>query len=416
MTVLKAVIFDYGVLLQDDPASLDRIRHLLRKLSKLDIRIVVFSTYYRDINAELEERGLPDPDLFLFRDLVGSAKGTTEWVEAAASSLEVKPFQCAYVGDDRQDWREAINSGVFYMHAGWSQSLPQGITAVEVNNPLQVLAFITHFLLSPPRFEYRLDADEYGLYVRGLLAALTTLPASDPESFTLKDVFTYENEVRIRNLSARDLLMFHLVSSAYLEGLISDNSLFAVYPSHEPNKTSEVLGGFLKPISRLFHGFYKPDLLIRAEMSKDTSLERWSAGQAGREPDVSFFDQTDTVHVNPVYRNLIQSRPRNILVFDDFTSTGMSLEWARNLLYAAGAHRVVLLTVGKYPKRGQYSHTVHNPTFTDSIEPFQHRRYGSVAFSERNFAMDHDPKARHMIRQSFECWKHGKFYPVENSL
>ena len=47
--------------------------------------------------------------------------------------------------------------------------------------------------------------------------------------------------------------------------------------------------------------------------------------------------------------NKIRRKDRTVLVFDDFTSTGRTLDWARNLLYAAGASRVVLLTVGKYP-------------------------------------------------------------------
>jgi FMN phosphatase YigB (HAD superfamily) len=103
MRTLRAVIFDYGVLFKDDPETVDRLRFLLERLKALGLKVVVFSTHERDIDAELEKRGLPPSDLFLFRSMVGKSKGSRKWVEMAADFLEIETCQCAYVGDDKQD-------------------------------------------------------------------------------------------------------------------------------------------------------------------------------------------------------------------------------------------------------------------------------------------------------------------------
>ncbi|MCX4564555.1 hypothetical protein OHA02_51590 [Streptomyces phaeochromogenes] len=55
-----------------------------------------------------------------------------------------------------------------------------------------------------------------------------------------------------------------------------------------------------------------------------------------------------------------------MIVFDDFTTEGKSLEWARTLLSEAGAARVIALTIGKYPSR----HTVYRLRPGVTIDPF----------------------------------------------
>jgi predicted amidophosphoribosyltransferase len=67
------------------------------------------------------------------------------------------------------------------------------------------------------------------------------------------------------------------------------------------------------------------------------------AKQENRPANAYSSDQTNTVRVNPARRNIQSRDDRNVVVFDDFTTTGISLEWARNLLYAAGAGRVVIM-------------------------------------------------------------------------
>lgn len=55
-----------------------------------------------------------------------------------------------------------------------------------------------------------------------------------------------------------------------------------------------------------------------------------------------------------------------MIVFDDFTTEGKYVEWARTLLSEAGAARVIALTIGKYPSR----HTVYRLRPGVTIDPF----------------------------------------------
>lgn len=418
---LKAMVFDYGVLFQDDPDTVRRLRYLLKRLRVLGIKMVVFSTYDQDIDAELEKRGLPPSDLCLFRSSVGISKGSAKWMEMAANLLGIEMYQCAYVGDDKQDWLTAIKAAVFYIHAGWSKAMPPEVTAIEVKKPLEILGFITHFLLRPPRCEYTLDVEEHGLHVRSLLNALTVLPASRPRSkppdqFMLRDVFHKNLNVRVGERSARNLLMLHLLSSVYLEGLIAPGARFAVWPSSRPGKNSPSLNDYLETAARLMGGYFRPDLLTRAKQATDMSAERFYAYRESRASKESFTNQTNTAHVNPNSRNLIRTTNRNILVFDDFTTTGMSLEWARNLLYAGGADRVILLTIGKYVRRNLPTYSVYEPIVPGLITPYDLNSYAESDFTERSYTMNRDPTAGEIIKESFQRFKDGKLlFPVGGS-
>ncbi|MER5915716.1 hypothetical protein ABT124_36130 [Streptomyces sp. NPDC001982] len=55
-----------------------------------------------------------------------------------------------------------------------------------------------------------------------------------------------------------------------------------------------------------------------------------------------------------------------MIVFDDFTTEGTSVEWARTLLDEVGAAQVIALTIGKYPSR----HIVYRLRSGVTIDPF----------------------------------------------
>ena len=402
---LRAVIFDYGVLLKDDPQKLDQIRMLLEKLKSFGLKIVIFSTHERDIGSDLKTRALPEQDLFLTsRRLGGIKKGSPKWVEKAAELLELKTHQFAYVGDDEQDWRTAINTPILYLHAGWSRSSPNGITTVVARKPQSVVRFLTHFLMLPPRWEYTLDVPDSGVHVRVLADANVVLPATNSAgSFKLQHVLSDEREVPVKRMKAQDLLMWHALSSLYLEGLIPRNPVMAIYPSSKPGRVSPVLEPFIRPASNLFHGYYR-DLLVRAVEAPDTSKER---GQ-GRGDNVSFLTQANTVCLNGEYENLIVGK--TVLVLDDFTTSGRSLEWARNLIYAAGASRVILFTIGKY----RYDHSVYTPR-DEFVAPFVRNDYTRGQFHKRIYQMSRSSDRRRILETSFDHWVKNEDYPISRS-
>ncbi len=405
--ILKGVIFDHTTLLLPPERRdlLGELSELLARLKGRSVRIAVFSTHPKDITRELRSRSLPNVDLFLTRcDIPGEKKkGSPKWITEAARRLSAEAHELMYVGSDRHDWLTAINSATFYVHAEWVGPPPKGSTALATSQPMDIFRFATHFLLLPPRWQYRIDDTHRRLYMRSLLGADAALPATTQPSFTLQQVFTYGFKVTVGTWPARDLLVLHALSSLYVEGRIRPNSWFAVYPGSKPGKISGVLREFIKPASRLFHGFFKEDLLVRGKPAQDSSIARAQARKRGLDDPVDFTNQSNTVHVNPRYRKNV--RDRHVIVFDDFTTTGMSLDWARNLLYAAGAQEVILLTIGKYRK----PYTIYTPRDPDILEPFRLKDYDIAQdFSEEDAALVEDGSVEQMLEKSFHLWKDGK--------
>ncbi|MEW6737142.1 MAG: HAD hydrolase-like protein [Acidobacteriota bacterium] len=404
---IKAVIFDYSTLLLDKNRVeiIDKLRALIQSLRNLGIKIVVFSTHPKNINTALSFYNLPPVDLFLCRKDIGISKGSHRWIDIAGSRLRFRNNDFLYIGDDKLDWRTAINAATLFLHAEWAKPLSSQVTPYSFQDPADIWQFISHFLLTPPRWEYKLDLSDHNVCIRSLLEATVELPATKPISFRLQDIFTYHNTVSINNYSARDILMLHAITSLYLEGLIYPNSLFVIYPSSTPGKINDVIEEFLHPVSKIFHGYYKNDLLCRTVQAPDTSIERWQAKQENRQPNVSFINQSNTVHINPYYRGKITGK--SVIVIDDFTTTGMSLEWAKNLLLAAGADNIVLLTIGKYPR----DHTIYSP-INIPIDPFKLTTYSLHDFQKISQPLEREPSAQQVIYKSFSYWKDGKPLPI----
>lgn len=400
---LKAVAFDYSVLLDQEEAVLEELRRLLEGLATLGQKICVFSTHPRNINGSLRKVGLPSADLLVTQSMVGVPKGSHKWIEEAARRLDIATYEMMYVGDEDRDFWSASNAAIFYLHAGWCGPVPKPGSGIEipfVAAPRGVLRFVSHFLTRPPRWTYTLDIEEQGVHLRCLADASITLPRSGGSgSFTLQDVLSSERDMRVGNQRAQTLLVMHALSSLSLEGLIPRTPVVAIYPSSKPGRTSDVIESFLRPASKFFHAYYKRDLLVRGVEAPNTSDVR----AAGKGHLVSFLTQANTVHVNLAHEDLI--RQKTVILFDDFTTTGRSLEWARNLLYTAGASRVVLLTIGKY----RWNHDVYIPA-GELASPFEIHEYEESDFSYSSRRMEQHFHNGEVLKESFELWKQGEPY------
>ncbi|MFJ9847653.1 hypothetical protein ACIRYZ_46025, partial [Kitasatospora sp. NPDC101155] len=99
---------------------------------------------------------------------------------------------------------------------------------------------------------------------------------------------------------------------------------------------------------------------------------------------------------------------------DDFTTAGMSLEWARILLTKAGAAQVIGLTIGKYRK----PHTFYIPRPGVVIDPYTTNKVAPADFqtSDRSpgfgtgpprptLSGRHQPDARE--EKGLFCWIRG---------
>lgn len=377
--------------------SASDIRTMLETLQDRGLYLVVASTDPLSLETKrlFEERGYPEFDLCLDRSKVGVSKGSQRWLEYASGELGVELWECFYVGDDDLDWRTAINGPVMYLNANWSKRPTAKMTCITVDRPLDVTEFAEHFLLSPSRFAFVHEDDRRGVHVRVLYPqsdlAQDILASTRPASgFSMIDILHHKKDVQVGKMKAQDLLMLHVVSSLQLRGEIERAALWTVYPGSDPGRPLKPVEEYLDRLSRTCHGYFLPDLLVRGIPGRDTSLAR-SLGKA-----VSMDDQLHTVHVNPNYSKRI--RGKQVIVFDDFTTRGTSLELARNLLLAAGASQVVGLAAGKYGFR--YTSYSLRPDVV--IDPFSlETRSWEDVFTSQTSQLGRDDEAMKRVQASF---------------
>lgn len=143
-----------------------------------------------------------------------------------------------------------------------------------------------------------------------------------------------------------------MLTTLYNGAHLSDVDTLCWYPSHSgaPKHRSHV--EYLDRVSRLFRDAHVPDLLVRHVPAQKLATARHAGA-------LTWFSwQVNSVHLNPARRKNVEGK--HVLVLDDFCTEGHSFEWARNLLYAAGARLVTCVACGRYhdeyniysPKKG----------------------------------------------------------------
>lgn len=104
--------------------------------------------------------------------------------------------------------------------------------------------------------------------------------------------------------------------------------MFCVYPSSSKGRVSELLEPYLEQAKVIVGSKYTSDQLLEQVVSApDTSRIRARAKGGVPSEDISIAAQARTVRVNPKYRGKLAGR--TVIIFDDFTTEGKSLEWAR---------------------------------------------------------------------------------------
>ncbi|MFJ6438835.1 hypothetical protein [Streptomyces sp. NPDC091416] len=370
-STVRAVAIDYKALLRGPGRAHEGIADFLQWLDERDIAFVLLTTDSLDAEVTLAAAGLPAPALHLCRDDIPGkpARGSGAWLLTVADRLKLRTNQLIMVGTSEWDWRTGINAGVVHVHARWASHVRdnRGMLTLAADEPADVGELLEHFFLDEPAWAFSHDDPARSFKIRSLLPPSVRFPAAPGRTFELQDVFTRARTITVGTQDARDILMLRLLASAYLDGTLPHRSLFCVYPSSSLGKVSEQLAGFLTKAKVLVGSYYREDLLERTAQAPDTSLERWrrSRGEAST-ADISIGAQARTVRINPKYKGKL--RGKTVVVFDDFTTEGKSIEWARTLLTSAKAEHVIALTIGKY---GNSRHTAYQLRPGTTIDPFQ---------------------------------------------
>jgi phosphoribosylpyrophosphate synthetase len=370
-STVRAVGIDYKAVLRSPGRAHDGIADFLAWLGARDIAFVLLTTDSIDAAAALKAAGLPTATLHLSQDDIPGApnRGSGAWLQTVAERLKLHLNQIVLVGTTELDWRTGINAGVVHVLARWANHVRngRGMLTLSADEPADVGELLEHFFLDEPRWAFSHDDPARSFKIRSLLPPDVRFPRAPGRTFELQDIFTRGRTITVGAQDARNILMLRLLSSAYLDGTLPHRSLFCVYPSSSPGQVSQQLAGFLTKAKVMVGSYYREDLLERTSQAPDTSLERWRRSQ-GRENtvDISIGAQARTVRINPKYKGKLKGK--TVIVFDDFTTEGKSIEWARTLLTSANAAQVIALTIGKY---GASRHTAYQLRPGTTIDPYQ---------------------------------------------
>ncbi len=406
---LGAVIFNHTTLLGEGfaPNIVDELRGLLRWLREARTKVVVVSTKKYPVRERLERLGLPPPNLVLTLEDVRKRKGSPIWVTEAASRLGLSLKDVVYVGDTEREWRTAINARVFYLHAGWSGRKDAGLLrGWRFRAPSAMRLFIEKVLAPAPMWthRWRYPSGDTVVKIRVLLPSSVQLRGSEG-LFSLVDVFAREKQINVGGLPANAWLVTLAVASLLREGLFAPDEkspLVAPYPSSKPDRATPLFDEPLRILDAYLHGFYLPDLFIRVSPAEDKSLARWRARQGGGEADIDITNEANTLCLNDKYARRIEGR--KVVVIDDFTTTGMSLEWARVLLENAGVREVILVAIGKYPK----PHDVYVSPADPGVFPFKIRTYSKEEFEIfESVQLPEDEEAIRRVQEVFDAYAKG---------
>ena len=301
-----------------------------------------------DAISKFEERsGCECP--IITREDIGANKGSPKWLKEVERRTAVTANRVLFIGrtDSPWDWKTAINGGAFFIGLDYRE-IDDDVReyALILPNIQETLAFV-EVLFGDCDAYYTYRRDYETLIFRSLFDAGTTLNIGGDRSITLQDVFTYESLPQETLVKARYILALLFLVQLWKEEYLMSGVRLTMYPSHLAGTEDRKF----MPYLRAFRGIaktYVKGLLKRTEETMDKSVLRAEK----RHSEISFDREFSTLAL----KDSARIRDRVVVVFDDFSTSGMSLECARILLENANVRKVVLCAIGKYG----VTHTIYD--------------------------------------------------------
>jgi predicted amidophosphoribosyltransferase len=281
------------------------------------------------------------PDHIVTQYDVERRKPTPLMIDVIANETEVDRREMLYLGDRNHDAYCAVNGNILPLAAKYSN--PDMEYGLSFPSPASVTNYLRLFgSQRRPYFSWWYQGKDGS----GRSVNICTLlfnhgwKTDQNERLTrvLKRVLKHHQDVSIGNWSVRVMLFFFLITQCYLSGLVHQVDWITVYPGHEAGSSNPTLDKWSSLIQSTLNRQFKRDLLHRHTTA--------SKSQYGNR---AIHEQLSTLRVNPTYSEDIGGK--SVLVIDDFTTSGMSMEAARQLLYQAGASEVYCVAVAKYRQR-----------------------------------------------------------------
>jgi predicted amidophosphoribosyltransferase len=380
---LKVAIFDVSdTVLRKDGSAVPGIATAISRLRRAGVRVAVAANERSASVADALTQAGVAVDLVVGRDTAKAKKPSPRYCYLAGEEFDAEPHEMLYVGDnDVTDALCAVNAGVLYLAARWANAHPQ--YGLPVDTPDALLRFVFRFMMDPPRWYWVVDrADSVGrhVHVRALLP--TTRTSSD-----LKAVLKEGRDIQVEGLNFWGFLSRRLLTALALDGVLTDVDTWAWYPGHDGTPIKPRYSEAFNLASRIFRDRHVADLLVRHQSAVKLATSR--AG--GVRPP--FSSQVHTVHLKPAHRAAVVDK--HVLIADDFCTEGLSFEWARNLLYEAGARDVTCVSIGRYWDE----YKMHVPKAGVHFDPWVPCSLGDDAFRVTTIRGNKDDAAEAEMRR-----------------
>lgn len=400
--MIDLVIIDSTLISDSTGSDLEGIKALLNRVSAIGIKIALVSTDNAGLNRALNKsEGLTYNYTLsgeeVYKKPKNKFKGGAERITSIARELGAHPYSTLYLGDDRFDYASAVHAGAIFILVTWNKGNPDNINCLYANAPKDVWRFVTHYLLHEPRWSFSIDLPNEKFSYRGLLSSNTKsgeiiLPGNLPHSqYNLIELLKENNGAYCGHYSSAAILFLHALTSAKIEGLIPEHAVSTVYPSSTPGQSNPVVSEMSELASRLIPSHFYNDIIVRAVQapkSRENKIRKLD----------SYLVQTNTVHLNPIRQQSIEGR--TVVVFDDFHTTGKSMDWARNLLTAAGASAVIGITLGKFGTTN-FPHEFYRPKQGVIISPYSLKSYTLDNFNKEEYTPNYTSRHESVILKSF---------------
>lgn len=321
------------------PRPSSSIRLLLSQLPGIGIALAVASNQTRmQVVQNFETAKLPVPEIIVTKEDIGKRKPAPEYIFRIAELTGIARKEMVYLSDrDMPDTLTATNARILPLRAMYIKSIADRQYGIRCYSPEDLLLYLKTFgMKDTPYFgwEFRQSCRDTGseIDVRALIYDHSRITNE------LKSVLKNHQDLRIGSSKNhfRGLLFHYFISQAFMSSLTDDFDWITVYPGHLSSSTNPTLSLISLQLTQVFQSRFKCDLLLREKDALDSR----------KQDKRTIYEQLRTLIVNPNYKQKL--RNKNVLVLDDFTTSGCSLEAARRMLLRANARQVKGIAIAKY--------------------------------------------------------------------
>jgi len=287
---------------------------------------VVFLCNLPKYSEAIEDSGL-EYDLLATPANLHAFKPSPKVILAIEELLGISRHEFLYLGDsDFTDAHCAARENILFFMAHWANK--QGTYGISVPSPRRLQKHLGEYLIKDHYWWWQFEGDDK---VGRPMHKYALLNMDD----TVKGVSI--RDMQAAALRHRRFFLSHLTASVYLSGLYRKVDFWATYPGHPvAGRRNPSLLGYLSYISREFS--QKHVDLFQLLDDIDTDAETGGCCLSLKDAAARFSLNSN------LQRNLIG---KCVLLVDGYSTTGYASEWARNLVYEAGAREVIVCTLAK---------------------------------------------------------------------